>query len=959
MESILSCDNSINHDNAPVLPRRPCSPHQTSAKREEAAAEASTTTTTTSATTRERMSLSTEDNDDARRRRRPQPLYTTTTPLEDEIDDDDALNMEPSRVLRVVSEDRFKSSSPPRHRSYSASTSDHKNHHHHRAPPPTQPTVRKAHSNDRFSSSSSNHNNRKQQPSLVVDRFSNHTTATADRFSSVAGSSLDHPGGAGMDRFSVTSSMLQQQPGGGDPNTQQRRQGNLLRQDSLPKLPQRGGSIQVVIPSPTTKQAPSKQTPWKEDADDNHDSGNISNPRYFKDLQSALANSFTTISDFNDDDDEDEDDDEYSIGLNDAEDHQRPRQRRSEISDITNPTAFLQDSGFISAMSDDSITTTEHTEHDFNISLSCIDKGYDENGADVVDAAGTQDPMIDNADTASSKGERTKTSSSATPSAGPTSTLPPPSAETTSQTVQMLPKQEMDETESVAHSLTQHEDDGNQDTELLATSPVSPTQSEPVSTVRDGNADNSSVPASSGRSSLSIDVSLLPSKLLKLATKFKKGMVVKNHMYHFKTYENCFVGKDAVDFMLENDMAVTREDAVFLGQRFVKELHLFHHVCWDHNFKDSYKFYRFSASSSTTIAAAQNQLAVRASIAAESRLSNAGLVERKMVDAAEVPTDEVSTLRDSSTRGSSSRCSSVSEDLKAIGAMFKQNILVATHTYHFKKYQRTFVGKEAVDYMVRSNLALSREDAVFLGQRLMEELNLFHHCCFDHTFKDAYLFYRYTEEGKEGTGLQEHPANTVDGLLDSPKKLPATSPFGGDHSPHIPKRVGSIILDASPLKTTRASLMSLYDRADFSGELSVTDRQTIVSFDCVQIRMYERILEFHPSTSSGPSIGLGWSYDENEPISIRDDKNDEPSSQSSSRDFLLSRKTREEILKELGYTSREISRAVRLNRKVSDQRRETLNNLTAKTMTDRDEKQQRRGQYGRRRSILSIGGRRR
>jgi hypothetical protein len=38
--------------------------------------------------------------------------------------------------------------------------------------------------------------------------------------------------------------------------------------------------------------------------------------------------------------------------------------------------------------------------------------------------------------------------------------------------------------------------------------------------------------------------------------------------------------------MLEANLAATREEAVFLGQRFLKEMNFFYHVCFDHTFKD-------------------------------------------------------------------------------------------------------------------------------------------------------------------------------------------------------------------------------------------------------------------------------------------------------------------------------------------------------------------------------------
>lgn len=76
------------------------------------------------------------------------------------------------------------------------------------------------------------------------------------------------------------------------------------------------------------------------------------------------------------------------------------------------------------------------------------------------------------------------------------------------------------------------------------------------------------------------------SALAKLAEEFVEGITLRTHTYHLKMYRNTFVGSEAVDFMVNSGLALTREDAVFLGQRFLTELNLFFHVYWDHTFKD-------------------------------------------------------------------------------------------------------------------------------------------------------------------------------------------------------------------------------------------------------------------------------------------------------------------------------------------------------------------------------------
>lgn len=94
---------------------------------------------------------------------------------------------------------------------------------------------------------------------------------------------------------------------------------------------------------------------------------------------------------------------------------------------------------------------------------------------------------------------------------------------------------------------------------------------------------------------------------------------------------------------------------------------------------------------------------------------------------------------------------------------------------------------------------------------------------------------------------------------------------------------------------------------------------SVVLCDVLQVREYERILDVHPSTSSGPSLGIGWSYVE-DTAPIKKGR--------CAGGFLLSRSVREIIVRdELGYSSRDIAKAVRQNHKIKNSRRRTVNNL--------------------------------
>jgi len=69
---------------------------------------------------------------------------------------------------------------------------------------------------------------------------------------------------------------------------------------------------------------------------------------------------------------------------------------------------------------------------------------------------------------------------------------------------------------------------------------------------------------------------------------------------------------------------------------------------------------------------------------------------------------------------------------------------IKTRRYKLKLYQRSFLGNEAVDWIVKK-VKVSREDAIALGQKMIEK-GVFQHVANEHQFKDEPLFYRFNED---------------------------------------------------------------------------------------------------------------------------------------------------------------------------------------------------------------------
>ena len=89
------------------------------------------------------------------------------------------------------------------------------------------------------------------------------------------------------------------------------------------------------------------------------------------------------------------------------------------------------------------------------------------------------------------------------------------------------------------------------------------------------------------------DTAMLSSECLEKADEFQSLVDIQDRRYRFKTYRQCFVGREAVDAMIRAELVNSRQEAVELARTFERDLQLFVHVCEDHTFKDDYLFYRF------------------------------------------------------------------------------------------------------------------------------------------------------------------------------------------------------------------------------------------------------------------------------------------------------------------------------------------------------------------------------
>ena len=69
------------------------------------------------------------------------------------------------------------------------------------------------------------------------------------------------------------------------------------------------------------------------------------------------------------------------------------------------------------------------------------------------------------------------------------------------------------------------------------------------------------------------------------------GIIIKDRRYHLVSYPKCFIGHEAVEWMMKN-LSLSSEQAVRLGQRLIDEKFI-HHVTDEHPFINDFFFYRF------------------------------------------------------------------------------------------------------------------------------------------------------------------------------------------------------------------------------------------------------------------------------------------------------------------------------------------------------------------------------
>ena len=220
--------------------------------------------------------------------------------------------------------------------------------------------------------------------------------------------------------------------------------------------------------------------------------------------------------------------------------------------------------------------------------------------------------------------------------------------------------------------------------------------------------------------------------------RLRSGVEVKDRKYHLKKYKQCFVGREAVDFMVTSGWAKSRADAVRIGLELQIEHKLFEHVVdgEKHPFKDEYLFFRFAEDRADGGSTMDNSSSSFSNHDSHSSVSN-------MSDSLPSRASSISTIYEPITTSCGTQLGAI-----AMGEILREGVACSqNYTYDASG----FFAEAAVDFLVSTGLASSREDAVRIGAVLESpELGVIRSCASNVQggFRDARIFYSFTDDSK-------------------------------------------------------------------------------------------------------------------------------------------------------------------------------------------------------------------
>uniref|UniRef100_A0A8C6M649 DEP domain containing MTOR-interacting protein n=1 Tax=Nothobranchius furzeri TaxID=105023 RepID=A0A8C6M649_NOTFU len=214
-----------------------------------------------------------------------------------------------------------------------------------------------------------------------------------------------------------------------------------------------------------------------------------------------------------------------------------------------------------------------------------------------------------------------------------------------------------------------------------------------------------------------------------------EAKVIKDRRHHLRTYPNCFVAKELIDWLMEHKEATDRDTAIKIMQKLLDQS-IIHHVCDEHReFKDMKLFYRFRKDDGT------------------------------------FPLDNEAKVFMRGQR--------IYEKL-----MNTENNLVQTREEEGVSFERTLVASEFIDWLLQEGEMPTREETEQLGRRLLEH-GIIQHVTNKHHFVDGLLLYQFRMNFRRRRRLMEllqERSRSIPESYDSPFCLRKQHSDGGNTS---------------------------------------------------------------------------------------------------------------------------------------------------------------------------------
>ncbi|TRY82350.1 hypothetical protein DNTS_006248 [Danionella cerebrum] len=221
-----------------------------------------------------------------------------------------------------------------------------------------------------------------------------------------------------------------------------------------------------------------------------------------------------------------------------------------------------------------------------------------------------------------------------------------------------------------------------------------------------------------------------------LRLRLHEAKVIKDRRHHLRTYPNCFVGKEIVDWLIEHKEASDRENAMRIMQKLLEQ-RIIHHVCDEHNeFKDMKLFYRFRKDDGTFPLDTEAKVFMRG---------------QRIYDK----------------------------------LMNSENSLLQSREEEGVMFEKTLMASEFIDWLLQEGEMPSRIEAERLGRRLLEH-GIIQHVSNKHHFVDGALLFQFRMNFRRRRRLiellNEHCRSSIPENHDSPFCLRKQGSEGGNTS---------------------------------------------------------------------------------------------------------------------------------------------------------------------------------